>query len=172
MMFTLSVKERQLTAQDTGTGEDFPQAVKRVRSAGFTLIELMIVVSIIGILASISVPNYQRGVIRAREAVLMDTLHTFRKAIDEFYADNGKYPDVLDDLSAKGYLRGVPTDPFTKKKDTWIPVAPAEVPSTEGSEEQVVSSAGASAIVEAGSIYDVHSGSNLIGLNGVPYNEW
>jgi len=154
------------------SGEVCASAGKMMRNAGFTLIELMIVVSIIGILASISVPNYQRGVIRAREAVLKDTLYTFRKAIDEFYADNGKYPDALGDLSAKGYIREIPMDPFTKKKDSWITVAPADVPSTEGSEERVVTPPDTSAAAEAGSVYDVHSGSDLIGLNGVPYNEW
>jgi len=133
---------------------------------GFTLIELMIVLTVIGILASIAVPNYQRSVIRAREAVLSDTLFTLRKAIDEYYADKGRYPDALSDLVAKRYLREVPSDPFTRRNDTWVTVAPAETPAEGTAGETSTPSA------EQGRVYDVHSGSNLVGANGMPYNEW
>jgi general secretion pathway protein G len=135
---------------------------------GFTLIELMIVISIIGILASIAVPNYQQWVLRAKEATLGDTLYNFRKTIDDFYADQGKYPDSLDELVSKGYLRGMPTDPFTKKSDTWVTVAPPETSAGAPLGEQPASAT----VKEPGNVYDVHSGSNLIGTNGVPYNEW
>jgi general secretion pathway protein G len=133
---------------------------------GFTLIELMIVLTVIGILTAIAVPNYQRSVIRAREAVLSDTLHIFRKAIDEYYADRGRYPDSLTDLVGSGYMRSVPADPFTRASDTWVTVAPpplaaATEPGTAGEP-----------VAEAGNVYDVHSGSDLLGGNGVPYNEW
>jgi len=134
---------------------------------GFTLIELMIVVSIIGILASIAVPNYQSGVIRAREAVLSDTLSAMRKAIDEYYADQGKYPDTLDGLVARRYLRELPMDPFTKKRDSWVTVAPpAETASAGAAGEQSAPEK------EPGNVYDVHSGSTRVGSNGMPYNEW
>lgn len=133
---------------------------------GFTLIELMIVLTVIGILASVAVPNYQRSVIRAREAVLSDTLFAFRKAIDEYCADQGKYPDTLNDLVAKKYLREVPVDPFTRRNDTWVTVAPSGGSAAVAAGETTVP------IVEAGKVYDVHSGSHLLGANGVPYNEW
>ena len=124
---------------------------------GFTLIELLTVMTVIGILASIAVPSYQRNLIKARETVLLEDLYQMRRAIDTYFADRGKYPDALDDLVTAKYLRGLPKDPFTEASDTWTTVAP-EAP--EGGE------------VAAGGVFDVHSGSDLIGLNGIPYKEW
>ncbi|MBI5657565.1 MAG: general secretion pathway protein GspG, partial [Geobacter sp.] len=121
------------------------------------LIELMIVVSIIGILAAIAVPNYKWGIIRAKEAVLRENLYNMRTTIDQYYADQGRYPDSLQEMVDKKYLRGLPKDPFTGKTDTWI-VQPPQQP-TDGSKVE-------------GSVYEVHSGSDLIGSNGTPYNEW
>lgn len=172
MMYIHSVKEPQLTAQNTANGEMLRGRCNGRGQRGFTLIELMIVVSIIGILASIAVPNYQRWVIRAKEATLSDVLYNFRKNIDDFYADHGKYPDTLEDLVAKGYLRGMPVDPFTKKNDTWVTIAPPDASSAAPAEGQSSSTPLTAPVEEAGNVYDVHSGSNLIGSNGVPYNEW
>ena len=133
-------------------------------SRGFTLIELMIVMAIMGILITIAAPNLKQSIVRAREAVLRENLFQMREAIDQYYADNGKYPAALSDLinaqeKTKSYLRAIPKDPFTNAED-WITVAP------EGSGE-----GGGEGSGEAG-IFDVHSASPLVALDGTAYNTW
>jgi general secretion pathway protein G len=117
---------------------------------GFTLIELMIVVSIIGILATIAVPSYQSSLIKARETVLRQDLFTLRELLDHHRADKGKYPPSLDSLVAAGYLRVLPHDPFTNSSNSWQEM----LEPTEGG------------------IFDVYSGSDLVGTNGTAYNKW
>ena len=122
---------------------------------GFTLVEILVVLAIIGILVTIAQPDLRYAVIKAREAVLKDDLFQMRDAIDQFYADNGKYPAELTELTnqpdrSRSYLRQIPRDPFTGNAD-WITVA------LEGEETGV---------------FDVHSASPLVALDGTSYNSW
>lgn len=134
---------------------------------GFTLIELLIVTSIIGILAAIAVPNYQWGIIKAKEAVLREDLYHFRSVIDQFHADQGKYPDAIAELKDKKYMREIPKDPFTGTSDSWVTVPPP--PDTSSSASASQSGSGNS----TGNVYDVHSGSDRVSSDGrTPYNEW
>ena len=138
---------------------------------GFTLVELMIVVSIIGILAAIAVPNYQWSVIKAREAVLRETLYSFRTTLDQFYADQGKYPDSLDDLKSKQYMRDIPKDPFTGSNTTWETVEPPPPPSSSSGSGG--SSGSITGGTDPGKVYDVKSGSDKISpTTNTPYKEW
>ena len=130
---------------------------KLTSRCGFTLIELLAVMMILGILASIAVPSYKQSVIKARETILSEDLYQMRRAIDAYYADRLTYPEALEDLVQDKYLYDIPVDPFTRARDTWQ-VVPPEADS-EGR-------------VAPGSVYDVHSGSDLIGLDGRPYQEW
>ena len=97
-----------------------------VKRKGFTLVELMVVLTIIALLISIVAPDYVGRTRRAEEAVLKQNLATMRDALDKHYADAGKYPTSLDDLVAKRYLRSIPKDPFTDSASTWVPVPPQD----------------------------------------------
>jgi general secretion pathway protein G len=93
---------------------------------GFTLVELMVVLTVIALLLSVVVPNYMGKMRRAEEAVLQENLLLMRESLDKHYADTGRYPATLDELVAKHYLRAIPKDPFTQSAATWVAVPPAD----------------------------------------------
>src|SRR5881398_1690343 len=122
---------------------------------GFTLLELMIVISIIIILVSVALPQFQKTIMHARETVLRDDLHKMRELIDQYAADKGKLPQSLDDLISAGYMREVPKDPITDNKD-WNIVTGDDPYSTEGGT----------------GVTDVHSSSSEVSTESTPYSEW
>ena len=122
---------------------------------GFTLLELMIVITVIIILAAVVLPQYQKTIIHTREAVLRDDLFKMRQLLDQYAADKGKLPQSLDELISEGYLREIPVDPFTGQKD-WT-VVTGDDPNSTGGEQGVT---------------DVHSASTDVSSEGTPYSEW
>ena len=126
-------------------------------SRGFTLLELMVVMSLIVILASLALVQYRHSVTLAREAVLKEDLYRMNDAIDQYYADKNKYPEALDDLVSAGYLRQIPVDPFTRSAATWQTVPAEPDPSNPAS---------------VLGIYAVKSGSDNISLDGSKYADW
>jgi general secretion pathway protein G len=136
----------------------------RGRQSGFTLLELIIVIAIIGILATIAMPALKNVPIRAKESVLKTNLRTLRDMIDQYYGDKGKYPTELAALVDEGYVRKLPTDPMTKSSETWVPVFEEIDPDHPPAETE-------SDPAKPG-IVDVHSGSPLNSIDGTPYKEW
>lgn len=132
---------------------------------GFTLLELIIVVTMIGILAAIAMPNLRDTPRRAQEAVLKSDLRAFRDVIDQYHADKGHYPPGLEALIEDGYLRTLPRDPITKSKETWVVELEEYNPDFEPAETD---------LPEDGQpgVIDVHSGSDRLSLSGEAYSEW
>ena len=130
---------------------------KQKKDAGFTLIELMIVMAIIGVLAMVAVPSYIQAIKHAREAVLMEDLRTMRAAIDSYTMDKQKAPQALDDLIQDGYLKSLPKDPMTNSTTTWQADSSDAMHSLDQTDPGVD---------------DVHSGSDETGSDGQPYNTW
>ena len=132
----------------------------RIGERGFTLIELIIVLSIIGLLVGLALPNYKSATVKAREAVLKENLFILRKLIDQYAQDKGKYPASLQTLVQDSYIRSIPVDPMTHLATTWVEVR--ELPSPE---EPMLN--------EIPGIIDVKSGSeDKSPIDGSPYNTW
>ena len=124
---------------------------------GFTMIELLIVMALVVILASVGMTQYKNSVTRAEEATLKENLFRLRDAMDQFYADKNKWPADLAELVSAGYIREVPVDPLTKSKDTWQTKQAEADPNNPSA---------------SGGIDDVHSGSDRTSLEGTRYAEW
>ena len=119
---------------------------------GFTLVELLVVLSILALLLTLAVPKYFTSIEKAKDATLKQDLNTLRESLDKYYADNGQYPRALDDLVEHKYIRKLPIDPITEKNNTWI-FTPPEPPLE-------------------GDIYDIHSGSKGMAKDGTRYEDW
>jgi general secretion pathway protein G len=135
----------------------FSRSRIRQLSRGFTMIELLVVLALIVILASMGMAQYRSSVVHAKESVLKDDLFKMRDAIDQYYADKNQWPTALDALVSEGYLRKLPEDPFTKSATTWQTV-PAEPDPNNPSAEV--------------GVYDVKSGSEATALDGTKYSDW
>lgn len=136
-----------------------PGTVTGKKKPGFTLIELIIVFTLIGILLGLALPQYKYATKKAREAVLKEDLFILRKLIDQYFSDKGKYPTSLQVLVEEGYLRRLPVDPFTNSAETWEEV------------REVLSPEDMMAGKQPG-VIDVRSGSKEKAIDGTPYNTW
>ncbi len=130
-----------------------PRRAGRIRSGrGFTLVELMVVMAIVALLIAIVVPHYSGRITKAEEAVLQQDLSVMRDALQKHYADAGRYPDTLEDLVTKRYLRSIPNDPVTPANSRWVVIPPADP--------------------QQGGVFDVRSASKAVGTNGKSYEQW
>jgi len=131
--------------------------IRGKQDAGFTLIELMIVMAIIGVLAVVAIPSYVGALKQAKEAVLKEDLHVLRTAIDSYTEDKQKAPQTLEDLITDGYIRAIPMDPMTRSTSTWVTETGDALHSIDQTDP---------------GIDDVHSGSEEQGMDGQPYSAW
>lgn len=129
----------------------------RSSARGFTMIEMLVVMTLVVLLAGLAMSQYRNAVTRSEEAVLKENLFRLRDAMDQFYADKNKWPSDLAELVSEGYIREVPTDPMTKSKDTW---------QTEQAEPDGNNPA------STGGIDNVRSGSDRVAMDGTRYSEW
>jgi general secretion pathway protein G len=133
-------------------------SLRRKQNRGFTLIELMIVISVILILVSVALPAYNQSIWRARESVLKQNLFALRSVISQYTLDKQKAPQSLQDLVTAGYFKQIPNDPMTGRNDTWTVEEESDTIMTVDQQEP--------------GIFDVHSGSTAVGGDGTAYNTW
>jgi general secretion pathway protein G len=138
--------------RNLGIASPLPVRPCLVLRGGFTLIELLVVMAIIALLLSIAVPRYWHSTDKAKEVVLKENLAQMRMAIDQYHADRGKYPDRLEDLVERKYLRNMPRDPIAESSESWIIVAPPDP--------------------NSGGVYDVKSGAQGNSIDGRSFSEW
>jgi general secretion pathway protein G len=134
-----------------------PTNPKHRTASGFTMIELLIVMTLIVVLATMGMTQYRSSVILSREAVLKEDLFRMRDAIDQYYADKGQYPSTLDALVSDGYLRRLPDDPFTRSNSSWLTIPSEPDPNNP---------------TAAPGVYDIKSGSPDIAQDGTKYGDW
>ena len=169
-MYILVAPKKPLTARSITPGEPMIENQKNLikserlnksqlffspfkkTSCGFTLIELMVVMTVIALLISIAVPRYFNSVEQAKEATLKQSLSVMRVAIDKFYGDNDRYPASINELVTKKYIRAVPVDPITESTETWV----TQSPNTDTS----------------GTVFDIKSGATGIAKDGTAYADW
>jgi general secretion pathway protein G len=144
--------------RNTEIGEDLKNRMRNSKK-GFTLIEILIVFTLIGILVGLGIPQYKNAIRKSKESVLKENLFQIRQLINQYYADKGKYPLSLQTLVDEEYFRTIPIDPMTGFSDTWI-----EIPETPSDEELTID-------FQPG-IVDVQSGSDQIAIDGTSYNTW
>ena len=142
-----------------GIGEEMKKKSSIEKKKGFTLLEILIVMGLIGILVGLAIPHYATSTKRAKEAVLKENLFQLRKFINQYYTDKGKYPASLQALVDAEYVKAIPMDPITKSSETWVVIW-----ETQTEDDLTLG-------VEPG-IVDVSSGSDQTALDGTPYNTW
>jgi general secretion pathway protein G len=145
-------RNRQVKRLRNNSGQEKPE-----RERGFTLVELMVVMLIIGVLAAIAIPSFVNSIKNAKEAVLKEDLHVLRNAIDSYTMDKAKAPQSLDDLVQAGYLKTIPKGPMTHSSETWVTATDDTLQSIDQTDPGV---------------NDVHSGSEEVGTDGQPYSSW
>ena len=144
--------ERQTVRHETATAALPPRGDSSGRGAGFTLIELLVVMAIVAMLLTLALPRYFSSIERSKEAVLRQDLATLRDSLDKYHGDTGRYPDQLEDLVTRKYLRSIPVDPLTESNATWIVVPPGDP--------------------AKGMVYDVKSGAPGQAADGTAYADW
>ena len=122
------------------------------KNTGFTLIELLVVMTVIALLLTLALPRYLGSVDKSKEAVLKENLALMRDSLDKYYGDQGRYPDAIEDLVSKKYLRRIPADPITESATTWVIVPPEDA--------------------QKGAVYDVRSGATEPARDGTAYRDW